>query len=211
VRVFTEDDRLSPSELARLLAACRGDTFANRRGCLATVRMFVDTGARLGEIVGSPSTSRAGADPLRWSLVLKIREFSLDDIEAVVDLMSHLGYPTSVDAMARRMNLISSDPAYHTLVAEYENEIAGFVGIRKVLLYESDHVAVQVAALVTKPEYRGMGIGRSLIKGAEEWARCNGASSIYLTSGDRPERENAHRFYRHLGYDITGYRFSKSL
>lgn len=144
-------------------------------------------------------------------LLIKIGEWAIQDLEAVTKLMAHLGYPTSTENMVARMERIRSDPMYRTWVAEYRQQVVGLIGLRKVILYETDHPAVQVAALVTRPEYRGRGIGKALLRRAEAWSKEQGASLIYLTSGNRPEREAAHRFYRHMGYEISGYRFSKVL
>ncbi|MEW9033331.1 MAG: GNAT family N-acetyltransferase [Planifilum fimeticola] len=138
-----------------------------------------------------------------------VREFTLKDTEAAAELMAHLGYPTSAGSMNRRMERICSDPMYRTWVAEYHGRVVGLVGARKVILYESDQIAIQVAALVTDPGYRGRGIGRALLRQAEKWAEQEGAAQIYLTSGNRPERRDAHRFYKQSGYEITGFRFSK--
>lgn len=143
--------------------------------------------------------------------MLTVREFTLQDVEAAAELMAHLGYPASAGSMIRRMERICSDPGYRTWVAEYQGRVVGLVGVRRVILYESDHIAVQIAALVTDPRYRGRGIGRALLGQAETWAEQAGAAQIYLTSGNRPERREAHRFYKRAGYEITGFRFSKSL
>jgi GNAT superfamily N-acetyltransferase len=45
------------------------------------------------------------------------------------------------------------------------------------------------------------------MKRAVEWARNAGCEGIELTSGMRPEREAAHRFYEDLGFQKTSYRF----
>ena len=42
---------LSDETLAKLLVACRGDTFENRRDT-AIIRLFLDTGMRAGELAG---------------------------------------------------------------------------------------------------------------------------------------------------------------
>ena len=91
--------------------------------------------------------------------MLTVREFTLQDVEAAAELMAHLGYPASAGSMIRRMERICSDPGYRTWVAEYQGRVVGLVGARRVILYESDHIAVQIAALVTDPRYRGRGIG----------------------------------------------------
>lgn len=144
-------------------------------------------------------------------LTSHIRDFNVNDIEDVVVLMRELGYPTSVEVMRNRMQILESLPDYHTFIADLDGRAIGLVGVCKRVLYESDDTPVQIAALVTHSQYRGMGIGKSLVQTAERWALEAGAPKIFLTSGMRPERSDAHEFYKNLGYDITGYRFVKKL
>lgn len=140
-----------------------------------------------------------------------IREYTSSDIEAITELMSDLDHPASKPQMQKRMEIISSNPMYLTLVAELDGIVIGMIGLRQLYGYEYDHPVIQISALVTKAEYRGLGIGQALMKQAEAWAQECGASTLVLTSGNRPEREGAHQFYQRLGYSITGSRFTKTL
>ncbi len=58
---------------------------------------------------------------------------------------------------------------------------------------------------------RGRGIGRSLLVAAERRAVAQGARRALVSSGNRPERMNAHAFYRRAGYDAKGTSFHKEL
>ncbi|WP_164744523.1 GNAT family N-acetyltransferase, partial [Paenibacillus xylaniclasticus] len=131
---------------------------------------------------------------------LVIREASFRDIDAITELMNDLGHPASILQMKKRLEMISSNPMYHTLVAELNDKVVGMVGLRQQYAYESDQPIIQISVLVTKTEYRGLGIGKELMKHVENWANEHGVSAIVLTSGDRPEREAAHQFYKQLGY-----------
>jgi GNAT superfamily N-acetyltransferase len=143
--------------------------------------------------------------------MIVVRAYSCDDLEAVAELMGELGYPASSTQMQKRMEAISSHPDYATLVAECEGEVVGMIGLRLTFGYEHDGHVVQITVLVVKAAFRGRGVGKELIRHAEKWAREKGAAAIVLTSGKRPEREAAHRFYRHMGFSVTGLRFSKKL
>jgi GNAT superfamily N-acetyltransferase len=123
--------------------------------------------------------------------------------------MDELGLPHNKRRMLQRMENINSNPMHCTFDAEVEGNVIGMVG--ELYSYEGDNVAVQISALVTKIEYRGLGIGKQLVTTAEKCAKENGANVIVLTSGNRQEREEAHQFYKHLGFNITGFRFSKRL
>ena len=140
---------------------------------------------------------------------LIVRSAQSEDVEALANLMTDLGYPTSSEDMYRRFEAISADPSYTTLVAERGGKVLGMVGLHFERLYESDGNFARIMALVVGSEHRGRGVGRTLISAAEDWARRRGATDVMLTTHKR--RTDAHRFYRSMGYEATGYRFYKPL
>jgi GNAT superfamily N-acetyltransferase len=109
------------------------------------------------------------------------------------------------------MEIIQHLPLYYTFVATIDSHVVGMIGCREVYFYEGDGVAVQISALVTKKEYQGQGVGKAMIAFVEQWAKEKGATNLYLTSGNRPEREQAHLFYQKMGFGTTGYRFVKTI
>jgi GNAT superfamily N-acetyltransferase len=138
-----------------------------------------------------------------------IRSAQSEDVEALANLMAELGYPTSSEQMRRRFKAISYDPSNGTLVAEREGKVLGMVGLRIERSYGSDDTYLQIRDFVVGSEHRGKGVGRTLISAAEDWARRRGARDVMLTTHKR--RTDAHRFYRRMGYEATGYRFYKAL
>lgn len=144
-------------------------------------------------------------------MLASVREYFSTDIEALTGLMGDLGYPSSIDQMKQRMEAIQSNTDYFTFVACVEDQVVGMIGVRLVHYYEADGVAAQISALVARHDYQGKGIGKQLIAYVEKWALEQGCSSLYLTSGLKPERMQAHEFYKKLGFQITGYRFVKPL
>ncbi|GMK41321.1 N-acetyltransferase [Paenibacillus sp. CCS19] len=138
-----------------------------------------------------------------------IRLYEPSDLAAVADLMGDLGYPSTIADMERRMNVMASNPFCHTFVAEQDGQAVGMIGIRISTNYEVDDVVTYISALVVKSNYRGQGIGKQLIRFAEDWSIHNGSNVLYLTSGIKEERKAAHAFYQSLGFEITGYRFVK--
>ena len=148
-------------------------------------------------------SSEAGVDDLI------VRSAQSEDVEALADLMTDLGYPTSSEDMYRRFEAISADPSYATLVAARGGEVLGMVGLHLERFYESNSSCVRIMAFVVGSEHRGRGVGRTLISIAEDWARRRGAEAIMLTTHKR--RADAHRFYVSMGYEATGYRFYKPL
>ena len=140
---------------------------------------------------------------------LRVRVAGKEDAGALAGLMTELGYPSSVEEMRRRFGSISTDPSYETFVVESGKEVVGMVGIRLERIYEADGSCARIMALIVSSEHRGLGAGQALISAAEEWAMRRGAKTIVLTTHKR--RTGAHRFYRNMGYEATGYRFYKSL
>jgi GNAT superfamily N-acetyltransferase len=159
--------------------------------------MFFDIGIRLlkcGEV---------------GKLDLVVRPFRDGDIEALAELMGHLGYPTTAEHMRMRMEGICPNPCFRTMVAECDGAVIGMMGMSSVPQYEVDGIMVQVNVIVVHPEHRERGVATALMGKADEWARQIGAGGVFLTSGIKPERASAHRLYRRLGFEINGYRFVK--
>jgi GNAT superfamily N-acetyltransferase len=142
-------------------------------------------------------------------LGMRLREATLADADALARLMDGLGYPTSGEAMRRRLSAIGAHPDYHTLVAEVEGQVVGIVGLRRALSYEKNGTYVQILVLAVDESRRGVGIGTSLIREVEAWARSQGAAALLVNSG--AHRGAAHRFYGRMGFRPTGLRFVKRL
>ncbi|MCC2684047.1 MAG: acetyltransferase [Paenibacillaceae bacterium] len=143
--------------------------------------------------------------------MIEIRPYQDDDLLSLADLMSDLGYPTPPESLKHRMDIMQRLPLYYTFVATIDSEVVGMIGCREVYFYEGDGMAVQISALVTRSKYQGQGVGKAMVSFVERWAKEKGATVIHLTSGNRPERERAHHFYKKMGFDITGYRFVKNM
>lgn len=142
---------------------------------------------------------------------MKIRPYQSDDLVSLTDLMVDLGHPTDQESLKPRMGNIQSNPMYGTFIAEMDGKAVGMIGVRQLYGYEHDHVVTQISALVTKSEYQGMGIGTSLVRYVEEWAKSKGSSFLVLTSGIKENRKKAHQFYESIGFEVTGYRFVKKI
>lgn len=140
---------------------------------------------------------------------LVIREAEPADVAALAELMTDLGYPCSPERMRQRFVRISAHPAYRTLVAEHFGRVVGMAGVETGLYYEVDGGYARISAFVVDRDYRRRGVGAALIRAAERRAREVGADYIFLNSGRH--RPDAHSFYEESGYEITGYRFSKTL
>ena len=67
----------------------------------------------------------------------------------------------------------------------------------------------KIIALAVSKEYRRKGIGTTLLKTAEQWAKENNIEVILLNSG--LPRKDAHAFYESQGYFKKSYGFIKKI
>jgi len=138
-----------------------------------------------------------------------IREFENKDIEAITILNSDLGYPTDIETMNRIMTNIHLQPNTKTYVVEIENLVVGYIGLSSSFGWEHEDQFVRIQALSISKFHRRKGLGRSLVKKAEEWTKEIGAKFIILNSGNREERESAHQFYPSLGFEPKSIGYKK--
>jgi GNAT superfamily N-acetyltransferase len=138
-----------------------------------------------------------------------IRTPSPDDVQALAALATHLGYPTTPEAMRERLARIGARDDYATYVAERDGRVVGFTGVMHGLTYVYDPPYARLLSLVVEPGERGKGTGAALVAAAERWAREHGAAQLHLTTA--LHRDGAHRFYERLGYERTGARYARKL
>jgi GNAT superfamily N-acetyltransferase len=142
---------------------------------------------------------------------ITVRRARLTDAEPIACLCGQLGYPSTANHVARRLRMILRDQDHAVFVAGAgDGSLAGWahIGIGKWLV--SDCWA-EVGGLVVDQQQRGRGIGALLMERAEGWARGKGVKMVRLRSN--VVRQEAHRFYQKLGYEIakTQHAFQKSL
>jgi GNAT superfamily N-acetyltransferase len=140
-----------------------------------------------------------------------IRQATAKDVPALAELMNELGYPTTVVEMQQRFELLQSHADYLTWVAVCNNQVAGMIGLIRNIYYEKNGLYIRVGALVVNKAFRKMGLGKRLLQKATDWAVESGITQIYLNSGNREERIDAHAFYKHLGYEPRSTGFVKTL
>jgi N-acetylglutamate synthase-like GNAT family acetyltransferase len=139
-----------------------------------------------------------------------VRKAKRKDIPALRVLLTDLSnHELSYSAVEDRLRLIEESPIDELYVLEQEDRILGLLGFRIRENVEEPSRYGEISAIVTLKETRHGGIGRALMEYAEKRAIALGCKGAWLVSGFGREEE-AHGFYRKLGYEITGYRFVKS-
>jgi N-acetylglutamate synthase-like GNAT family acetyltransferase len=140
---------------------------------------------------------------------VELRPARAEDAARIAELLGQLGYPASPEAAARRLHVLADSAADEVWVAERDGTVVGLVAIHISAALEYDGDVAKVGAIVVDEEARRQGVGEQLMAVAEGEARRRGCVLLFLTTAER--REDAHAFYRSIGFDETGRRFAKAL
>ena len=138
-----------------------------------------------------------------------VRPASPDDAPAVASLLGELGYPSNAAQVRARMAGVLRDDRVFVAVDERAGDVLGMLSVHQFHgLHDNAPVAL-ITALVVADRARGLGAGKSLVDRAAETAREWGCTRLMVTTHVR--REAAHAFYEHIGFELTGRRYVKTL
>jgi GNAT superfamily N-acetyltransferase len=135
------------------------------------------------------------------SIQISHRKLATGDEKALADLCGELGYPSSAQDVADRLQRFVDRQDHLVLVAvDDSDEPVGWIHAFVAYRVESDPF-VEIGGMVVAEDFRGVGIGSQLLDKAEEWARSQQVTAIRVRSN--VVRERAHRFYLRAGYSQT--------
>ena len=149
--------------------------------------------------------------PMTEAMLPIIRLARLEDADALANLAGQLGYPSTVEQIRRRFEvLVEKSDENAVFVAEANGKILGWVHAHIYNLLVDDP-ETEIGGLVVDEVARGGRIGEKLMQAAEAWTLEKGCSSVYLRSN--VIRTRAHEFYKRLGYSVvkSQYAFRKNL
>jgi N-acetylglutamate synthase-like GNAT family acetyltransferase len=139
--------------------------------------------------------------------MLSMRKAEVKDIDTLCELMTELaGYTISKEGMLDRLEHVEKSEIDYLFVCEEDNRTLGLLGFRTRVNLEEVSKFGEISAIVVQPESRKRGVGRYMMDYADRLARDMGCKGMWLVSGFAREEE-AHKFYKRLGYEINGYRF----
>jgi GNAT superfamily N-acetyltransferase len=139
---------------------------------------------------------------------LTIRDARADDGPAIAGLLGQLGYETDAAAVAPRLERLAI-VGDRVVVAVLDDDVVGLAHLHASPTIEHERPPARIGALVVEDSQRGQGIGRALVEAMEAEARARHCAFLFLTTA--AQREDAHEFYRRVGLEETGTRFTKRL
>lgn len=138
-----------------------------------------------------------------------IREACMEDSEAISRLMSQLLHKEITEEVVRnRLEFVSRSP-FDSMYVYEDQAILGVLGFRIREHLEDLSRYGEISVVVVDEDAKRTGIGRSLMALAEELAVQHECKGTWLVSGFKRINE-AHKFYKQLGYEETGVRFVKN-
>ena len=133
-------------------------------------------------------------------LAIQVRPAVREDCEMLAKLAGQLGYESSADQIAARLEAARASDEHSVLVAQERGaEIVGWIGMFVFRPVTSDP-RVEVSGLVVDEARRSQKIGQLLLQSAEEWALAKGCGTIGLHCNI--VRTRAHGFYERQGYHL---------
>ena len=132
-----------------------------------------------------------------------------EDAAAVSALLSELGYEVSSEAATERVRQLNDTGLDPMFLAVDEGRPLGLIALHRCHMIQYSTPVARITALVVRRGARRRGIGRLLIDHALCWAAQQACELVELTSA--LSREEAHTFYRGLGFEPNSLRFRKML
>lgn len=101
-----------------------------------------------------------------------------------------------------------SDPDSGAFVAEQDGEVVGFVCVSERAHFTGE-VDAYIGELVVSKAAEGVGVGRALVRAAEDWGRARGRKRVVVDTG--AANTPARRFYAALGYEEEDITISRAI
>lgn len=129
---------------------------------------------------------------------VQVRLMRPEDALQMAELAEQLGYPSTLDEMADRLQAVQGHRDHAVYVAEGEDGgVVGWIQVGLCRWVIADRQA-EIGGVVVDQAHRSQGIGRLLVQAAQRWAQGQGAATLVVRSN--VVRQGAHAFYTRLGF-----------
>lgn len=123
-----------------------------------------------------------------------------DDLPRVAELCDQLGYPVAGSDLAGRYSELERSGDGLFVAVGDAGGVCGWihVAVDRALTHGA---SCEIKGLVIDRTERGRGFGRKLVRAAEAWSAEQSCRTVRVRS--RTSREDAARFYRACGYEVS--------
>ena len=140
------------------------------------------------------------------SEAVTLRQARAEDTAGLVALLAQLfaieaDFAIDPEVQARGLALLRERPDAAILVAEAEGRVVGMCTMQLTISTARGGLSAGIEDVVVDQAWRGRGIGRALLAGAETWARERGAVRLALLADET--NLPALDFYDRLGFTRT--------
>ncbi|MDX8345826.1 GNAT family N-acetyltransferase [Rossellomorea sp. YZS02] len=126
-----------------------------------------------------------------------------DQLFALAKKLATSFEPNSSD-FANVFDSLINDKSVDLIVAEKEQELIGYVLVLHHPAFYANEIVSWVEELLVLEQYRGKGIGRSLMSQVERLSKNRGSKLVALAT------RRADKFYKSIGYDESATYFKKT-
>lgn len=130
-----------------------------------------------------------------------VRQAESTDFPFIHELLSHLGYSTPLEKVRQALPSLLQNSEYRCLLAVWKpnGQVVGMMTLRTTTCLRLGGLQVSIEELVVHQDWRGQGIGHTLIAHALEHARtCGSVRLEVLTSQNRLSAQRG--FYEKAGF-----------
>jgi GNAT superfamily N-acetyltransferase len=128
---------------------------------------------------------------------IAIREITTKDSEVISSLSKQLGYGLSSSETAKQVQEILDSNDNCAFVALHEEKIIGWIHAFKTVRVEAK-TFIEIGGLVVDENYRGKGVGKSLVSKVRAWCAEQKITSLRVRCNSK--RLEAHQFYLSLEF-----------
>lgn len=125
---------------------------------------------------------------------------SINDSSEIANLSSQLGYSVEKNQVIERLSKILDQKDNVVLVAELTDKLIGWIHAHGRYLIESPPY-IEIGGLIVDCNFRGLKIGKNLVKKCEEWSKLSGFKEIRVRTNET--RLEALEFYSKMGFENT--------
>jgi len=133
--------------------------------------------------------------------LFEIRNATINDSLALLELSRELGYPASeLESRERLDSILNSNSHIIYVVFLPDGKVIAWIHIYEAQRLESGAFA-EIGGLIVSEKFRNKGVGKKLLEVAEEWTQKKNLPKLRVRS--KIEREDAQKFYSSIGFSVS--------